>query len=243
MRRGLERSGVICAYGHYDEPTARTPDFAVIWGAPSKQPHVCRESPRVLVMERGHLPDRMQYASLGWDGLARRGRYPTAADGGARWRERWGHLMQPWTAHAGYALLIGQVPGDAAVRALDLDLWVKQQTAMLRHAGWQVRFRPHPMVRPSRSLAEDLAGAALCVTYNSTTGVESVLAGVPTVTLDEGAMAWPVAGHDLHQVVRPHRDAWAHDLAFTSWSLDEIAAGDPWQHLAPIMEEAACPTS
>lgn len=243
MRRGLERHGVLCAYGHYDTPTVREHDFAVIWGAPSKQPAIAAASPRLLIMERGHLPDREVYASCGWGGLARRGRYPTANDGGARWRALFGQLLQPWRTGDGYALLIGQVEGDAALGSLDLRAWIHDQIDGLTALGWEVRFRPHPLAQRSRtSLAEDLAGAALCVTYNSTAGVEAVLAGVPTVTLDEGAMAWEVSGHALDELVRPDRERWAHNLAWTSWTVEEIASGLAWEHLAPIMEDVPCAT-
>lgn len=237
MRAGLQRHGVDVAYASYDTPTVRAHDFAVIWGAPSKQPAVAASSARILVMERGHVGDRMATASCGWDGLGRHGRYPAAADGGERWRRRYGELLEPWTERRGYALVIGQVDGDAALRGLVVKDWVEQQLAALHALGWETRFRPHPLVsRPARTLREDLAGAALCVTYNSTAGVEAVLAGVPTVTLDDGAMAWPVAGHALEEIVRPDREAWAHDLAYTSWTPEEIGAGEAWERLAPIME-------
>jgi hypothetical protein len=147
-------------------------------------------------------------------------------------------MLKPWRAAPGYALLIGQVSGDAAVRDLDMDAWIKEQTVALEALGWEVKFRPHPFTRPVRqSLAQQLAGAGLCVTYNSTTGVEAVLAGVPTITMDEGAMAWDVSGHTLTDILCHDREQWAHNLAWTSWTLDEIAAGLPYEHLAPIMEE------
>jgi len=236
MRAGLERHGVNVAFGGYDTPTVRQHDFLVVWGAPAKQPRVAQTTRPLLIMERSHLPDRMVYTSCGWDGLARRGRYPKADDGGARWRAHWGGLLQPWRDGGGYALLIGQAHGDAALHGLDVDRWIAEQTAALRALGWTVRFRPHPLVaRPERSLEEDLAEAVICVTYNSTTGVEAVLAGVPTIAMDEGAMAWDVSGHALDEIVRPEREAWAHDLAYTSWTPEEISSGEVWAHLKGVM--------
>ena len=245
MRAGLERHGVQVVAGGYNTPTAREVDFAVVWGAPSKQPAVAAACPRILVMERGHLPDRMHYASCGWDGLGRRGRYPKVDDWGARWREHWGGLMQPWRTGGEYALLLGQVPGDAALAGLDIEAWVQRMTGDLESAGWPVRFRPHPLVASRRAtLAEDLAGAAICVTYNSTAGVEAVLAGVPTITLDEGAMAWEVTSHTVQDAPwRPDRWAWAHGLAWTSYTLEEIAAGLAWERLAPLLEGVPCPSA
>lgn len=247
MAAGLERHGVEVTVSGHDQP--QPCDIAVIWGAPAKHPMVTMTARHLLVMERGHLPDRFLYASCGWDGLAGRGRYPKAPDGGQRWRERYGHLLQPWKIGGEYALVIGQVEGDAALGDLAFDRWAQQQTDALLATGWPVLYRRHPLashdgrkpvgsVLAHGTLAEDLAKAAVVVTFNSTAGVEAVLAGVPTVTLDEGAMAWPVTSHALGHLVRPSREAWAHDLAWTGWTLEEIASGDAWAHLGPIMEGA-----
>lgn len=247
LRKGLERHGITAEFAAYNVP--RPCDVAVIWGW--KQPKVIEAGRNILVMERGHVGDRMTYSSMGWNGLAGRGTYPKAPDG-ERWNRLWGDLMQPWRPqpHHGRALLIGQVPGDAALYGLDLDQWAAQTAAKLQALGWQVTYRPHPLAvrgncvrvpplcdRSSATLAEDLAAHDVCVTFSSTTGVESVLAGVPTVTLDRGSMAWPVAHQSLNAVGAPlyARTEWAHDLAWTQWSMDEIASGDAWDHLKGLV--------
>ena len=145
--------------------------------------------------------------------------------------------------------VLGQVPGDAALYGLDLDAWAQRTCAALLAQGRTVRYRPHPLVRrcgdvrcpagatgSTGSLDEDLAGAALAVTFNSTAGVEAVLAGVPTVALDVGAMAWPVTTHDLASVQTPEREPWAHRLAWCQWTIEEIASGLAWEHLAAAGE-------
>lgn len=259
LRRGVERHGHGVQYiSTHDVYEAA--DVHVSWSIKRQQLWAWREATGkpVLVMERGHVGDRMVYTSCGWNGLGRRGTYPKAQDGGARWQARWGDLMLPWRDGGRYALLIGQVPGDSALYHLPtgFDAWARTMTDALRLRKYAVRYRPHPFVRKSRdsfcphgaeysgtmgndqgpSLADDLADAALCVTYNSTSGVEAVLAGIPTVTMDEGAMAWPMTAHDCAApAVRPDRDAWAHDLAWTQWTLEELASGDVWAHLAPLV--------
>lgn len=254
FRKGFERHGITAEFTPGDVPIADA-DLHVTWSI--KRPRIFdwrkQTGRHVLVAERGHVGDRMRLTSCGWNGLGRRGRYAKAMDGGARWQQ-WAHLMQPWKQGGSYALLIGQVPGDASLYGLTqgFPAWAQEQTDALRAMGYEVVFRPHPLSvkcgyrfcptgarsRPG-TLSEALADAALCITYNSTTGVESVLAGVPTVTLDEGAMAFDVAGHKLGEAVRPDRTAWSHDLAWTQFSLPEIASGFAWESLAPIMEAAA----
>jgi hypothetical protein len=247
MRNGLRRHGVDVVYAVWGVPAAA--DLVVIWGW--KQPAVIAAAKRrgtpILVMERAHLPPRMEWTSCGLNGLGNRGRYAACKDGGARWRQHFQHLEREWTRRDGYVLLCGQVLGDAALWGVDFRAWAQEVADKLRASGRMVVYRPHPFAFHKQgdawcptgaqfsradTLGDDLAGAALAVTYNSTAGVEAVLAGVPTVTSDVGAMAWEVTSHDLGaDPVRPDRTEWAHRLAWTSWRAAEIESGETWEHL------------
>ena len=214
-------------------------DFVVMWG--HKDRGVIEGDRPYLVLEQGYLGDRLKWTSMGWNGLNGRATFPCGD--ATRWERYFSHLMRPWSSGAGVALLVGQVPGDAALGDLDLTRWLRDTAAALKTRGWQVIFRPHPNAPdvpcPNGAemspglLADDLSRATLCVTYNSNTGVDAMLAGVPTVAMDEGSMAWPVAMHDIPESVlhRPDRTAWAQRLAWCQWTVEEIAAGDVWGHL------------
>lgn len=196
----------------------------------------------VLVMERAYLADRFTYVSLGWNGLNGRAQWPVNSDP-SRWEQQFSHLMQPWRETPGkYALLIGQVPTDTACRNIDMESWLPEMARKLHQRGHDVLFRPHPdaknvrvrgsMRSVSKELSADLSGASVTVTYNSNSAVESVLAGVPTITLDKGSMAWEVCSHSLEEAVcTPDRTSWAHSLAWRQWLPDEIASGRAWPHV------------
>jgi hypothetical protein len=252
-RRGFERHGVQVAYSGWNVPADA--DLVVIWGWKQRRVIDAAQKRRkpILVMERGHLPPRMEFTSCGLNGLGNRAAYAKVEDGGARWRKHFGHLIQPWQNCQGYAVVCGQVRGDASLWNCDFHKWAQGAVDTLIARGLDVVYRPHPLsvrlqndlwcpkgARFSRAqspLVEELAGASLVVTYNSTSGVETVLAGVPTVTFDAGAMAWPVTTHSLEDApIRPDRTAWAHDLAWSSWQSDEIADGTAWDHLKRALE-------
>lgn len=201
-------------------------------------------------MERGYLGDRFQWYSMGWNGLNGHAEWPAAIDDGSRFRQYHAALMKPWRepGSGSYVLLAGQVPGDQSLDGHDLTRWYSN-TALLasQRYGLPVRFREHPVALErgykrsphytepiGGTLAEALAGAEVCITYNSNTGVEAVLAGVPTVVENRGAMAWPVAGHRVGDRVTPDREAWAHALAWKQWRLEEIARGLPFVNLENI---------
>lgn len=246
VRSGFERHGCKVDFRPWNVPADA--DLAVIWGWKQRRVIDAAKARRmpVLVMERAHLPPRLEWTSCGLNGLGHRGTYASVDDGGARWRANFGHLEQPWTDRDGYVLICGQVAGDAALWGCDFRKWAQQVCDEARAAGRAVVYRPHPFAykhqrdtwRPKgatfsvKPLADDLAGAALVATWNSTAGVETVLAGVPTVTFDQGAMAWPVTSHSLDEApVRPDRTAWMHRLAWTGFLPQELENGFMWDHL------------
>lgn len=219
-------------------------DLAVFWSHRHK--HVieyqrARGLP-YLVMERGYLGNRKRWTSLGWNGLNGRAEFPHAVD---RWLARFDAVAQltPWmdTDSRREVLLIQQVPGDASVEGVDLEAWYQQVTDYYTGEGFSVHHRAHPkMTRAAVPLADDLARARLVVTYNSTAAVEAVLAGVPTITLDRGSMAWEVTGHRLTRQPRKlihNRNDWASNLAWKQWSFDEIACGYAWEVVGQYLED------
>lgn len=181
----------------------------------------------VLVFERGYIGDRFAWTSLAWNGLNGRGNAPTIDDGGARFATHH-EPLRPWNPHGQYVLICGQVPGDASLQGRDLNPWYQEQAD--KYADHDLVFRPHPLgarrgaiqelkgaITSNRSLTEDLEGASLVVTYNSNTGVDSLLAGKPVYCDNEGSMAWGVTPES--------REQWAHRLAWRQWTLDEISSG------------------
>lgn len=242
MAEGLARHGVETETAEFNVPGPA--DVAIIWGW--KQRAVIDRGGPVLVMERGHLQPRMEFTSLGWNGLGYRATYPAGDE--SRWRKHWGKMAE-WKHYGRYALLIGQCAGDASLWGVNFDQWAQDCTDGLTGLGYSVVYRPHPlMVRggylwhPKGSalstglLDDDLQKALLCVTYNSTAGVEAVLAGVPTVTVDEGAMAWPVTTHRIDTAPQwPDRWQWAADLAWCQWNEQEIRSGEAWDAVRQVM--------
>jgi len=89
------------------------------------------------------------------------------------------------------------------------------------------------------SLQADLDNAYCVVTYNSLSAVEAVVQGIPVFALHNGSMAWPVAHHLLSQIENLNynidRTQWCNDIAYTQWNSKELASGEAWAHLKPII--------
>lgn len=247
MAAGLIRHGIEVEFFDVSPPAA---DFAVGWSwRVGERIRSAGFGRPFLTMERGYLGDRFQWTSLGWNGLNGRARFPTAKDSGERFWENFGDLAREWERFDGYALVIGQVEGDMALRGIDYRAWVGRTINTLLAMGMEVRFRPHPEAMrrgiPQAADSEFFIGGTLneaferagcVVTLNSNTGVESVLAGIPTITSDLGAMAWPVTSHGfVDDLIMPCRKNWFRDMAWRQWSIDEIRSGFAWEVVREAM--------
>ena len=210
-----------------------------------------RAGGEVCILERGYVGDRSSWTSVSFGGgLNNRGEFRGPFHDGSRWKRYFSRLMKPWQRRDGYALLIGQVPGDMSIAGVDIDGWYRRTASELKSIGLEVRFRPHPVAVQSGRASEvpgvptiggdldrAIVGAAVVVTFNSNTAVEAVLAGCPSIALDRGSMAWPVVGHQLSDIITPDRAAWANRLAWCQFSLDEMRSGACWEAVSCLSHE------
>lgn len=206
---------------------------------------------RYLVLEHGFMGEREAWCSAAYDGLFGRADFclppwPDAVDG-SRWDAQFapagllrsvGEVGDP----AGYALLCGQVRGDASVAHVNIERWYETTAKRLVAAGHTVRFRPHPIEaqrgrrdgpalarRIDGTLDEAFAGARLVVTFNSNTGVLAALAGLPVQVADPGGMAAPLGtGLVVEETLRRR---WAERMAWCQWSAAELRDGTAWEYL------------
>ncbi len=221
----------------------QVPDVAITWSVKYPELEAMRRQygTQWLVCEAGYFGDRANFPSLGWNGLNGRAEFHNQGSPPDRWAKH-GTPVKPWRAGGDYVLILGQVPGDASHRHANLVVALAQAAAEAREAfNLPVRYRPHPkgaahipglQACPYSELDDALDHAALAVTFNSNSAVDAVLAGVPTVTLDQGSMAWPVTGHSASEYPpTPDRTQWLRDLAYCQWLPEEIASGEAWAHI------------
>lgn len=240
LASGLEAHGVRAIHASYG--TKATTKYVACWGW--RIGRMLRQSGHeVLVMERGYLGDRFAWTSLGWNGLNGRATF-RPKDDPQRFEKNF--RLAPWKDGGAYVLLIGQVPGDASLGGVNLARWYDETAEKAKVYGLPVRFRQHPMALQrsivqrvngaesmNGTLDNALAGAAVCVTYNSNTAVDAVIAGVPTVAADGGTMAAEVCAKKLGELAKPDRTRWANRLAWCQWTMDEIKSGEAWEVVRP----------
>lgn len=179
---------------------------------------------RYLLVDRCSFNNTNEWVSLVWDGHGRRGDHKTPNNVTP---ERWNRVgcdVRPWVRTGARITLCGQTETYSPSYP-DMWSWYSQVGA--------THFRPHPAGDNPTGLpvSRSWENTARVITLNSSVGVESVMAGIPTVTMDGAAMAWDVTSHDPNKSITPDRTDWLAWLAWTQWHHDEIEAGEPIRHL------------
>lgn len=235
--KGLKELGVNASVRHYGSGTKAV----ACWGWRKGQ-ELKKQGHDVLVFERAYLGDRFSWTSIAWNGLNARGDFCLPKVITPERFERNFQPLAPWKEDGDYILIMGQVPGDMSLQGLDLTCFYEDIAQQLTaHYGMPVYYRPHlhgrTNFKPRVPLMEGdletaIAGAFLVVTYNSNSGVDAVVRGVPALSYDKGSMAWEVTGHAVDAIIRPDRAAWAHRLAHCQWTPEEIDRGDYWERMS-----------
>lgn len=242
---GLKAHGVPANILHSDHP--RKCDLAVLWGVHSQNiiDYQKKSGGDYLVMERGYFGDRFKMTSIGYGGLNGRADFLNEDRLEDRWLKH-GVVYSDWKKDGDYILLMGQVMGDASLKGADFLRWIRTMFYELNFIyDKPIVCRPHPQDKAGRqspcrefpriskqSLGEDLKRAFCVVTFNSNSGVDAVLAGVPVIAWDRGSMVWPIATHNLKDpLFRGDRLQWAKNIAYCQWTESEIKKGLAWDHL------------
>ena len=231
-------------------------DMAVVFGVHKKgmpisypRGRVIREQTAarlpVIVLEKGYV-HRREYYAAGFGGLNGRAFFNNEDSPSDRWEQLKVELRPPQLNPKGHFLVCGQVPTDASVQHIDIHKWTENMCKFISsHTKNKVIFRPHPLARhitpeiagvetSSRTLMEDFENCRAVVTFNSNAAVDAAIEGIPTFAEDKGSMAFSVSANKIAYMQNPvtlKRTQWANDLAYTQWTLQEMANGLPWEHL------------
>ena len=157
-----------------------------------------------------------------------------------RWKRMELKVKKPIKRKGSAVLLALPSPKPCKFYDIDLEKWTAETIAEIRkHTDREIIVREKPKLRADRvnnSIYEDFAQAHVLVTYNSIAAVESIIHGIPAITLAPTA-ADPVCDKDISKVEDPtiqHIDklrAWAHHLAYGQYHFQELESGHAYRML------------
>lgn len=198
-----------------------------------------------LIMERGYIGDRFKYTAMGWNGLNNYATFPKYPDdNGERFRQH-NVKIKPWKKNGEYIVIMGQVHNDASLQGNDISQWYSDIAKKAYDIYKKpVFFRPHPdamrrggymyvdgLKNIVGNLDDVLESALFTIAFNSNSCLDSIIAGVPCYAGDKGTMAYDLCMKDLNNLIYPSREKKLHEISYTQWNLNEIAAGTPIKRL------------
>lgn len=163
--------------------------------------------------------------------------------------------MSPWKSDGEYILVLVQRNGGWGMKGLNPIDWVQETLIKIQSlTDLPIVLRPHPgkiadlshfkatNVKISDSintpLLDDLKLAKSAIVFNSSSGVASILSGVPLWCSDSSSVCWEVSNKDLSTFNTPtlfDRTQWIYDLAACHWTDDESSQGLIYQHFLPYI--------
>lgn len=187
-----------------------------------------------------------------WDGfhkMAVNSRHPTDylmnRPHNAHRFERHGVQIRPWRENGTHILVAGMSAKAAAAEGLQAHQWERATINRLRElTDRPIVYRPKPSWAEAKPLEgsifdsttpldEALLNCHAVVTHHSNVAVDALLAGVPCIC--PGGAASLLSAHALEDIENPPmpdgREQWAFNLAWTQWSVDEMAAGLAFRYL------------
>lgn len=164
--------------------------------------------------------------------------------------EALGFQMAPWRRDDEAILVVGMGPKGARAEGFRVNEWEQSVVdELLRITDRPIWYRPKPnwleatslrgaeMHRSTDLLTDSLAGVRVVVSHHSNANVEALVEGVAGFTLEGPALALNRSALDLEMIEElreatlDERRQWAADLAYTQFSIEEMAAGVAWRHL------------
>lgn len=234
-----------------------TPDtpIAVFYGLEGNTPAIFehyRTTPglKAVYIDLGYWGRREGGRFSGYHKIVVNARHPTAylmdVCRSADRFERFGVQIKPWRRDGQHILLAGMGDKGAAAEGFLPEEWERKTIAHIRSVSDRpIVYRPKPSWKQARPIfgtryshrdtpvEREFENCWAVVTHHSNVAVDALLAGIPAYAM--GGVAMKLQQWPLLTIEDPHlpdgRNQWAANIAYCQWSIAEMHAGLPWQHL------------
>jgi len=163
--------------------------------------------------------------------------------------------MKEWKRDGEHILFLVQRDGGWSMKGQSPVEWARQKIEAVRKVSNRpIVLRPHPgkiadlrpLLRPGITISDstkipiehDLRRAKAAFVFNSSSGVASILEGVPLWVDDSSSVCWDVANYnigDIEHSKQPDRNQWINDLAACHWTDEESRQGLVYKKFLPYL--------
>ena len=247
----------VCEYPDFMKPSHKG---ELRWRVQKKQKELGKRriiaDAGVIGHERKHSEKQFgasTYYSIGFDSVKGNANFYNQNSPDTRWKKLKIEL-KPWRTEGDHILVLGQNLkgiGTTNIRKThsNPERWFAEEIQkIISSTNRNVIFRPHPLEKKRRyrddksgfgaeistnlHLENDLKNCWCVFSGTSNAAIDAVINGIPVVCNDTLSMAYDVSSHVFSENLEmPNRTQWAHDLAYSQWSLLEMRLGVCWKHL------------
>ena len=213
---------------------------------------------KVIVLEVGGLKRGTTW-KVAINGINRDANFGSSGNDNTRAYEL-GLKLKPWVFSGDRIIICGQHDKSNQWKGMpSMSTWVLNTIDTIRkRTDMDIVWRPHPRCpvpgiehefknvrreQPNQikdtydDFDFDCTGAYAVVNWSSNPATEAVMNGVP-VFVGPSSLAYDVGNEDLNTIgmpKRPDRTQWLNDIAYTEWTLEEIAQGKPLNRLTSYL--------
>jgi hypothetical protein len=219
------------------------------------------QSKPTIVLEVGGIKRGTTW-KVGLNGINRDAYFGELSNDSSR-ADSFGLVLKDWSKEGEFILIAGQHDKSLQWQNMPrMSQWVMQTIETIqRHSKRPILFRPHPRCRLDaietqyknvyRQEPRQIPGTYddfdmqfkniwATVSWSSNPGIHSIINGVPAFT-GPSSLAYTVANNDfalIENPIRPDRQQWLNDYAWTEFTVEEIAQGIPLKRLTKELEHA-----
>ena len=213
---------------------------------------------KVIVLEVGGLV-RGKTWKVAIDGINRDANFGNGGNDSTR-ANQLGLKLKPWSLGGDRIIICGQHDKSNQWKDMPtMSTWLLDTIRQIRErTDMPIVWRPHPRcpvpgieheyknVRREQPIQVkdtyddfdfDCTGAYAVVNWSSNPATHAVMQGVP-VFVGPSSLAYDVGNKDFTTIgmpKRPDRTQWLNDIAYTEWTLEEIAQGKPLNRLTSYL--------
>ncbi len=221
----------------------------------SNKPILVLENPLIRDVTINKHPKGEKWAYLGWNSYYQDiavWPYDSSYDRWSELQQKFNISVKDWSRYGDNILFLLQKTGDSSLNRIyesgsDYITWVEHTIKEIRKVSKRkIIIRKHPLttelflpkllpriqnidnieISDEIDLKTDFNRSWCAVSYNSTATVSSVLYGLPSITFDPSAAAWPVTCHNLKNIenliIKYDRLPWLQRLSFSQWQHKEL---------------------
>lgn len=267
----VNNNNYIYTFVKYSEFRLVKADYAITWNVYSKfkrntfyrkrvENFQTLNNNKLIIIELGFIK-RNQYFSLGFNGIADFGYYPTIPTNLDRLNKLNINIKElNYNNHRKkHILFCTQVPWDSQVQFIDYQKWVVEKIKKIKkYTNRKVLLRKHPKHRKkvnifsssffekngikinisnNNTLKNDFKNCYCVIAYNSTVLVDAILNGIPIIAGSSSSVVYDLATKDISKIKNLSKYTkediinCLSKISYKQWSANEILSGLPFEYL------------